>query len=238
MSETLRAIDFDGYLDIVDQLVTDVFTEPHYWVTGTLAPTRDWEDLIDVIDGVVGLRTFTRPEEDWEDWNPYEDLPDRFHAEIPMDVNDGVKQFANWKYPSWAFVDEESTEDIERADAQLAGVAAFPEDAVRTEDHRVLSPAEYMERIEALQDHYGDEYILMTGVFSPPGGGFSIQDSESVHRIGMNTFPAGVFANSGISSIKSAKTTLGGALILRRDDVTSDVLDIVDGEAEEVGPDE
>jgi len=237
MSGTIRALDFEGLAAVVEQSV-DVWDDPHYWHAGTVSPTRDWPQLLETIDGIVGLDRLAQTvvHGDQFDDETLDMLPDRFAAGVPVEADVEVKRYGDWQYPCWAFADPDTTDDLERADAQFAGLTAFPVSAVNQADHRLLSPGELLDRIDDVAAAYGDEYAILTGHFGPVGG-FSVRDAESVHRFGMTQYPADIFADTGIDPIQQGKGPLTGALILRRDDLAARTLKLVDGEAEQAGPD-
>jgi hypothetical protein len=237
MSGTLRALDFDGFAAVVEQAV-DVFDESHYWHAGTVSPTQDWPELLETADAMVGLDHLSRAVAHGDDLDDQTlaELPDRFAAAVRLETDGEVKRYGDWQYPAWAFADPETTADLKRADAQFAGLTAFPASAVDQADHRLLSPGELLDRIDDVAAAYGDEYALLTGHFGPDDG-FSVRDAGSVHRIGITQYPADIFADTGIGPIQQAKTPLTGALILRRNDLAARTLKLVDGEADQAGPD-
>jgi len=237
MSGTIRALDFEGLAAVVEQAV-DVWDDPHYWHAGTVSPTRGWPQLFETIDGIVGLTHLSQTvvHGDQLDNETLKHLPDTFAAGVPVETDGEVKRYGDWQYPAWAFADPDTTADLEPADAQFAGLTAFPASAVNQTDHRLLSPAELLERIDGVAAAYGDEYAILTGHFGPDDG-FAVRDADSVHRFGMTQYPADLFADTGIASIQQGKGPLTGALILRRDDLAAGTLKLVDSEAKQAGPD-
>lgn len=214
-SSTLRALDFNAYMDVVEH-IAEAYDSPPSFVVGTVAPYRPFEEIED--EAAVA-----------------EDEPSMFHDEAQFCAEDSVKRFGDFAYPAWAFENRDSTADIERADTQLVGLTVFSAEHVRDVHHAAMNADDIIDHLLDLEAEYG-ERILMTGAFDPPGSHYTIVDQTSVKNIGSLHYPAGAFADSGIADLRSANVTLQGTLILDREDCAQQIRELADGDREAVEP--
>lgn len=213
----VRALDWDGYWELVEGV--NQLDEEFGFVFGTVASTRDWDDLEEEA-GFTG-------EEPWA-----------FLDEATQFARAGDrKQYGDYAYPAYGFADDTTEDDLDRAGKELAGLHAFPASVLNMHHPQVHTVEDTLVTIQELEAEYGDDHVLLTGAFSPEGN-YQITDCGGFHRVSETWFPSRVFQSSGIAGVQKAKQSFAGTLIMHRDDLASDLLALVNGERDSIGPDE
>lgn len=253
-SKTVRILDFEGYREIIEQ-VRDFENDPHF-VIGTQAPERDFADMVDEwvhLVGSSGVRDFaidSDPSTELldDDRNPIDvDVPDHVTDETPshyldepeIGADDGVKRIGDAAFPAYGFADQGSTDELEQADRTLIGTTIYPGDAVRSAHPGVLTVADMLDTVDALFDEYdADEYAIMIGAFSPKDS-YRIMSEGPVQRTADVIFPSDAFTSTdSIDSVGAGNPALYGTVIVERDALSEDAKALVDGDVDEIGPDE
>lgn len=215
-SSNLRIVDFEGYRNVIRHY-EEARDDEVAFIIGDVAEPREWDDLAEDAE-VTG-------EEPWS-----------YFQETTILVEDGVKHYADYAYPAWTFADEETTEDLEAADSQLAGLHAFPMDALVETHHRVLTVEDLCTHVHALEQEYGDDYVCLTGNLQPRSGDLRIGQAGSMGQIASTYFPGTAFDDSVFAGLQSSNGILAGTQILPREVVADEALRVVDGEVQEAGP--
>lgn len=237
---TVLILDFDGYEDMIGQSAD--LEDPGHFVIGTQAPQRDWSDLVyqfgEAAFGQNTPRDFLERAR-----NGFEDLgfeaPSMYLENPEKTSRDGVKRIGDAVFPGYGFADETDDDPLEAFDTTLIGTLAAPESVVRPEHPAVHTPAEYLDVFrDVVADYDPDEYAVFIGAFSPEGN-YGIMNEGAIHRVGDTIVPADAFKSStSIGGVQQANQFFYGTSIVPRSILSTDALELVDGERDSIEPDD
>lgn len=162
------------------------------------------------------------------------DHPEDHH--LANHADQGWIRFSDFLYPSEAFNDPENahTDLKERADTTLFGTLFAPLDHVDPHAHasrgRVYVPGEFSTHVTGLSNEHPDS-IIISGRFHPPGDyelSAPHSDHADAYAIGELSIPATVIPGEDIRGLMACNPTLFGSLIIPRDLMTEDALEVAD----------
>lgn len=212
----LRLRSLEGFADDIQALDDD--RDDYRVVIGDIAPCKSTTDLRERLEFedafVVGTDT---PEPTTEA------------------VEDGhCARYVDYQYPDFAFdADLTETNPLDTADAQFAGTHFFPTERLDTSHHRVLEFGEFYDVFQRVIDTVDDptEYAAMTGYFNPAGGEWSIISEGAFFRLHSVAFPRGISPDDDATLLRKANMAFSGLLIVPRDVLSEQALDVVEGTA-------
>lgn len=237
---TVRLVDFDGFENMIEQ--TTELEDPAHFVIGTQAPVRDWSELVEQFLDLAFGSNIPRdlldrarsgfPESDFEAPSMYLENPEKTSI-------GGVNRIGDAAFPGYAFGDETDDDPLETFDTTLIGTLNAPESVVRPEHPAVHTPAEYIDVFRDVVDEYDPaEYAVFVGAFAPAGD-YSIMNEGAIHRVGDTIVPADAFKNQvGIDGVGKANQFFYGTTIVPRSILSTDALELVDGERDEIEHDD
>lgn len=243
MADT-RLLDFDGYLDMIEKArdAYDDEDEDAHFVIGTHAPRRDWGDMVHdfaQINGLHGLRQLAEDPDQALDEHAVDD-PSMWHDRPELRSTQGGKFIGDAGFPRAGFADPDTTDDVEHADRTLITTTMYPERAVSPSHPHVLDVDGFKAAARAVLEQYDPgEHAVFVGAFAP-NGSFSIQNDGPIHRTGDAAYPANAFANTtGIGSLNSGNTSYYGTIVIAREHLSSDAIDMLEtDDPEPIEPDQ
>lgn len=226
-----RLATFEQYRETITE-IPDHFDDPRF-VIGTHAPRRNWGDMVHEhaqIDGLHSLRQLAEdPQAD------HDHTPHAYHDEPSLVAKHAGKWIGDVAYPRVGFADPDTTTDLESADRSLIATTFFDAEHVDTSSPHVLDVDEYADVADDVLEQYDpDDHAVFTGAFAPQDS-YSFSVDGPFMRAADAVYPASAFTHStGLSSLNAGKTSLYGSIVIPREHLSSDALDILSGELDEI----
>lgn len=232
MTSDVLALDWEGFRELVEGFETET-DDTYYVVIGDHTPRREWREVIGESLSIQGL-PHARTVDEFVDALDEDATPSHLHDAPEPELEDGGVYFGDFGYPDYGFMDEGTTA-LEHADTQLVGSYLFPETAVDPMHHAVWTLDQYREHVDQLEAEYGDDRVVFVGTFAPRGT-YGTLAVGGDYELGSTRFPPGAFTGDGVSPLHASNLALAGTVIVPRENVADDVLELADGERDNLAP--